>query len=192
MNEETITYSLDFIAFSLDFDVKKKASIEWTLGFDSHGPDFVFAVAEIWLKAKEGRYLLVSEFDTGNLIETLKNLALILRNPNALPEIDGVPLGGLCAWQRGYWERLRQDCGASNDEKLYDLFAHLFFSTHDANCIAIYKYKNIATIEVAVQSGFGGFLDKWCEFDPELMASKTDELMNLIVSAIKNQWKSMN
>jgi hypothetical protein len=71
MNNNIITFSLVLPEFSVDFDVKEQSSIEWTRSFNSCGPDFVFAVADIWLRIGRSRHLLVSELHTGNLIELL-------------------------------------------------------------------------------------------------------------------------
>lgn len=189
-DNKVLTFSLDFSEFSLDFDVWIGLSIEWTRRFASHGPNFVFAVADTWLRIGITRYLIAPEDNPGNFIETLKYLAATVRNPTHIPDIEKIiPRGGLYAWMCGYWDRIMNDCNMPDDEAIYDLLIRLdVVDAHEGN-IAIYRYNGNPTIEVATNSEAGEPINVWCEFDLELKAFEVKRLQELITTTIQQRMK---
>jgi hypothetical protein len=194
MSDEIFTYSLVVPQFSIDFDVKTQSSIQWTRGFDSHGPNFVFAVADTWLRINYTRHLVISEFDTGNLIETLRSLAKQLRDLSSTPDISNIiSRGGLSVWMDGYWDRLNQDCSAHSDEAIYNLLEPLCISAHDGDYIAAYIHHGLPTIEVATRpKPEAAPIHVWSEFDPEKMASEVRELQQFISAKILHALRASN
>jgi hypothetical protein len=74
--EELIPFSLVFEGFSLEFDIRVQRSIAETRAFQrGKPPDFAFVVSDIWLNSGSWRCLVISEFNTGNLIEALRELS---------------------------------------------------------------------------------------------------------------------
>ena len=151
--------------------------------------DFVYAVAEIWLRAPNARYLVASESETGNAIETLKSLSRRFRHPNSVVGIEKlVERGGLAKWMRGYWRRLNDDSGRSDDEVIYDLLFPLCAIAERDGYIAIYEYDGAPTFEVATQSGVDvPSVDVWCEFDQTETVSEVSRLLDSIASDLKRQ-----
>jgi hypothetical protein len=91
-----------------------------------------------------------SEFNTGNLIEGLRELSAALAAPEKLGIAGGlIPSGGLCAWMREYWRRIGEDRAATEDEASYDSLIRFCVIAEDAGCIAIYDRDGAPTIEVS-------------------------------------------
>jgi hypothetical protein len=185
MNDEIYLYSLAFDKFFIDFDVKKRASIELTRGFSSHGPNFVFAVAETWLRIESSRYLIIPAIRPGNLIEELKDFSMQLTNPSSVKNLENlISRGGWCAWMRGYWDRLDNDCNI-DDEDIYGLLIPLSLMESRQGHIASYRYNGVPTIEVATRQEDGcEITSAWSEFDPKTIASQIRELQEAIAVKI--------
>ncbi len=178
MKDEILTYSLTFPKFAIDFDVNKKLSIEWTRSSNTYGSDFVFAVAETWLRIQGSRHLIEPAIHAGNLVEELKDFSAQLSNPLSVPNLENIILRGTwCAWMRGYWDRLNNDCNTVDDEENYDLLIPLSLMDSRKGHIVAYKFYGIPTIEVATRSEEGDeSVNVWSDFDPEKLARKTLEL----------------
>lgn len=190
------TYSLELDSFAIEFDVDEELSISETAA--SHypdAPDFVYAVADIWVKVAGVRHLVISKFDTGNLIgnfiETLRALGKELRRLRALPALNGnikIPQGGWCAWMRGYWDRIDQDCSLPDDEENYDLLIPSDLISERDGQFSAYLYDGVPTIEAATRSkSRDALINVWSTFDPEKLASEVDKLQNLISVKIRDQ-----
>ena len=151
--------------------------------------DFVYAVAEIWLRAPNARYLVASESETGNAIETLKSLSRRFWHLNSVAGIEKlVERGGLAKWMHGYWRRVSDDSGRSDDEVIYDLLFPLCAIAERDAYIAIYEYDGSPTFEVATQPGVDvPSVDAWCEFDRTEMVSEVGRLLDSIASDLKRQ-----
>lgn len=186
MSVEIFTYSLVFPKFSIDFDVNLKLSIEWTRGFSSHGPDFVFAVAETWLSIQGSRYLIESAIRPGNLIEEFKDFSVKLSSPPYVQNLEHIiPRGGWCAWMRGYWNRLNNDCSTVDDEANYDMLIGFSLMDSREGHIAIYRYRGTPTLEVATRTEEGiEPIHVWSEFDPEKAVTEVHELQQSILVKI--------
>lgn len=189
-DNKAVTFTLDLSGFSLDFDVWVELSIEWTRGLASHGPNFVFAIADTWLRIGTTRYLIAPEDNPENFIETLKDLALTFHDPVSVSDIEKIiPRGGLYAWMCGYWDRIMNDCNMPNDEAIYSLLIPLnVIDTHKGN-IAVYRYNGSPTIEVATRPESSDPINVWCEFNPELKALELKQLQQLITTTIKQHMK---
>lgn len=183
MNNDIFTHSLVLPSFAIDFDVKKNSSLEWTRKFDSHGSDFVFAVADTWLRLGVPRYPLVSEFHTGNLIELLKSLEKSLRNPISIQGIEKIIFrGGWGKWMSGYWNRLNNDFDTSEDEAIYDQLIQSSLMEGRQGHVAAYRYEGIPIIEAATRpaSTEDAPIYVWAEFDPEKIANEVLELQKAV------------
>ena len=118
-------YSLELNAFSIEFDVHEDLSMDETSS--RHYPDapnFVYAVADIWVSVRGVRHFVISQFATGNLIETLRTFGKKLRSISAMPTLSGnikIPRGGWCDWMREYWDRIDRDCSMPDDDENYEL-----------------------------------------------------------------------
>jgi hypothetical protein len=132
--------------------VKIDASILETKSFNlPDSRDFVYVVADTWLRIGDARYILGSEFDTGNLIEFLRYFEKRLYALPLLDEISTVvERCGWAVWVRGYWERLNDDTITAEDEALYDLLEPISVMAYDGY-IGVYKYNDVAMIEVATR-----------------------------------------
>ena len=179
-------HSLDFSNFSVDFDIDIDASIEWTHRFDSHGPDFVFAVADIWLRIEDVRHRIVSQRHPGNFIELLRAMEREFLHPFVLQDIEKIIAQGHWGrWMAGYWDRLQLDSGAVDDEALYDLLGPMLVEEGQEGHIAVYEYERMPTFEVATRPGSGKEpVYVWSVFDPAQLAHETRQLRNAIASEI--------
>lgn len=154
MNDQNPTYSLKFSNFAIEYDVKVAESLQWTHGFTSVPEDFVFVVAETWLRIAEKRYLLESATQPGNLIEELKLLAAELSNPPFVKDIENIiPLGGWTAWMNAFFGRIDDDTSTSEDEFLAEKLVPLLLMTSHTGQMAAYMYNGAPIIEVATRSG---------------------------------------
>lgn len=184
MNNEKFTYSLGFAQFSIDFDIQKRRSIELTRQFDSHGPDFAFAVSEISLQIGTTRYLIISSNNPGNVIEELGDFSAKLLNPVSVSNLEKlIPQGGWCEWMRGYWDRLNNDCNTVSDEATYDLLISFSLMESREGHIAAYRYNGIPTIEVGTRPEEGSnLINVWSEYDSKMIANE----VRVMQRSIKN------
>ena len=182
-------YCLGFDGFSVEFDLAVKPSLTETRAFDVPNPDFVFAVASIWLRTGNGRHLVSSEFQTGNLVERLRSLAKALSDPPALTEIAKiVGRGGVSAWMHGYWDRLARECSLPTDEAIYDLLFPLCLVAEDEGRLVIYEYQGTPTIEVAAKTEPGTApITVFSEFDRDTAAAEVNRLRASITNAIQRR-----
>jgi hypothetical protein len=189
--DEPLTLSMAFPAFAIDFIVEEQESIERTADGHPDAEDFAFAVGDTWLRIGSVRYLVISEFQTGNLIETLKSLRKTFSDSTPTLNLErSIPRGGLCAWMRGYWHRLEHDCLASDDEAVYDLLFPLCVMAERNGCIAVYRYEGIPTIEIATHSEPASqAIAAWCEFDPDDATHQVDELLRVVRARLKRPQK---
>lgn len=178
MNDEIQIYSLVFPEFSIEFDVDKMSSIEWTRGFNSHDPDFVFAISEVWLRSQSSRHLIENTLRPGNIVEELKDFAYQLSNPSSILNLENIiPCGGWCAWMSDYWRRLENDCNTVKDEENYSLLISLSLMDSDEGHIVVYRYNGVPTIEVGTRAGKDPEpIVAWSQFDPEKMSQKVTEI----------------
>lgn len=186
MSDENFCYSLHFDQFAIDFDIKQLESIEFTRRFDWHGPDFVFAVAETWLRTEKARYLIEPAIRPGNLIEEFKSLAVELFHPSSIPNLENIiPCGGWCTWMRGYWERLMADSMLPDDDDIYSLLSPLLvMNSHEGN-IVIYRYKGIPIIEIeSLSEGCEGHIKVWTEFDAGKISHEVYKLRQAITTKL--------
>ena len=185
------TYSLELDSFAIEFDVDEEFSISETAAYEHpDAPDFVFAVADIWVKVTGVRHLVISKFDTGNLIETLRTLRKKLKLLSAMPTLNGnikIPQGGWCAWMRGYWDRIDKDCSLPDDEENYDLLIPYGLVSGRDGHFSAYLYDGVPTIEAATRSkSRDALINVWSTFDPEKLASEVDKLQNSMSVKIRD------
>lgn len=182
MNNEMFAYSLKFAQFSIDFDIKTLRSIELTRRFDSHGPDFVFAVSEIWLQIGTTRYLIIPSNNPGNLIEELEDFSTQLLDPVSAPNLEKlIPQGGWCEWMRGYWDRLNNDCNTASDEITYELLISCSLMESREGHIAVYRYNGIPTIEVGTRPEEGSnSINVWSKFDSKMITNEVRAMQRAI------------
>jgi hypothetical protein len=187
MEAGTITYSLELPGFFIDFDVKKESSLAETAAYHLPDcPDFVFAVADTWLRLENSRHLIASEFHTDNLIETLRTLAARLRTLISMPVVEKIPRGGWCEWMDGYWNRLKSDCSTPEDEVIYDLLIPMSVMESREGYVAAYLYNREPILEVAARPESEHVpVSVWCTFNPERLALEVDALRGAIAQYLR-------
>jgi hypothetical protein len=178
-------YSLSFSAFSVEFAVDDEASREATgsLKQSTVAPDTVFVVADSWLCIGNVKHLIASQTETGNLIETLRSLSKRFRNPRSATGLELlIPRGGLCAWLRGYWNRLRRDVPTPADEAGYELLFPLCELTEKGGYLAVYRYDGWPTIETTGQPAPAPHsVVAWSEFETTAASSQVDEMFHALL-----------
>ena len=190
MADELLTFSLVLEGFSLEFDVRVQRSTAETHAFQRGKPsDFAFVVADIWLRTGHRRCLVSSEFNTGNLIEALRDLSAAFGAPEKLGAAGSIiPLGGLCAWKREYWDRVDEDRALADDEANYDRLTHFCVIAEDTGCIAIYDRDGVPTIEVSAQvDDEAGPLMAHGNFSPAAAAQETAQLRLALAKIIRER-----
>lgn len=185
-----VTYSLNLSGFSIEFDVKTNESLELTRWYDLPSDnEFVFAVANTWLKVGQDRYLLASEFHTGNLIELLRGLE---EDFGALSFSSGIErVIARCGWARslhGYWERLMHDSSLLDDETLYQQLIPMLLMEGLEGYIGAYRYNDSAIIEAATRPKSGTPIFVCSDFNPE---EKVRELVTMRALVQSDLAKSM-
>lgn len=187
MNANSLTYSLNFSGFSIDFDVKIDSSIQETKAYRLPANiDFVFAVADTWLWMAGVRHLLVSDFNTGNLIELLRNLEQRLCAQSLSHTLEGViERCGWGAWMHGYWDRLNNDASTVDDDAIYDLLIPMSLLEGHEGHIAAYNYNGTAVIEAATRPKIGVPIFVCSDFEPGKVAAELEQMRLLVEAAIR-------
>jgi len=182
-----LRYSLDFSSFSIDFEVDEIASRHRTVEY-SNVEDFLFIVADISLRIGNTSYLVVTEFQTDNLIITLENLGKRFSNPPSMSEAERfVPKGGVSEWLRAYWNHIQSEVIQAEEEELYKTLIS-FSAIEDRNDgrIVIYSYESLPIIEISarVQPNALGLM-VWSAFNPAEISIKLEKLIKSIKEANK-------
>ncbi|SDO23375.1 hypothetical protein SAMN05720382_12015 [Polaromonas sp. JS666] len=193
MGVNNASYYLSLTGFSVEVRVDIQSSIDFTERFDHHGPDFVFAVAEIWLDHEGAKHLIIPATHPGNLLENLRALEKLISNPPLVPGMEQLfPCGGWCSWMAGYWDRVDRECSTADDEKLYDLLIPLSFVESRVGHIALYMYGGKKIFEVATR------LDEhegrqavgvWSEFSSDALGNEVAHLKRVIAADIRDAIK---
>lgn len=193
MDVSNASYYIGLTGFSIEVRVDIQSSINFTKRFDLHGPDFVFAVAEIWLHHEEAKHLVIPATHPGNFLEDLRELDKLISNPPSVPGMEQlVPCGGWCSWMAGYWDRIDKECNTADDEKLYDLLIPLSFVESRFGHIALYMYGGKKIIEVATR------LDEhegrqtvgaWSQFNSDTLGNEIAHLKKVIAADIRDAIK---
>jgi hypothetical protein len=188
------TYALVLDAFPIEFDVREEISIsETSARHYPDAPDFVYAVADIWVVVDKVRYLVISMFDTGNLIETLGIFRKKLHSISVMPSLTEnikLPRGGWGSWMEGYWDRIDKDCSLSDDEENYDLLIACDLISGKDGRFCAYLYDGVPTLEVATRTeSRGASINAWCTFDLEKLAFEVEKLQHSISLEIRERGK---
>lgn len=183
----TRTYALNFSGFSIEVNVNMKLSVDFTNRFNHHGPDFVFAVVEIWLNQTGVKHLILPAIRPGNFLEELKELKKFISNPPSILGIEElISCGGWGSWMVGYWDRIDKECSTVEDEKLYDLLIPASYDASKVGDIAVYMYGGKKIFEVAVRPGEGReAAGTWTEFRSDDLVNQIAHLENVIASDIR-------
>ena len=183
MFSESHIFSLVLPGFSIEFDVKREASIVLTYRFGAHAKDFVFAVAEVWFNVESVRHLIESDRHPGNMIETLKGVEADLRNPNAMEGIATLfPQGHWGRWMHGYWDRLMNDAPHADDEARYKQLIPMSAIDGGGGHVAVYLYNGVATLEIATRPSP---VYRWTEFDPAHLVRQVRDLREAIAAHVR-------
>lgn len=190
MNNKATTFNLDFLNFSLEFDVWIELSSEWTKKFPNYASDFVFAIADTYISVSNSRHLLIPEDNPGNFIVTLEELSKTFREPKEIPNIEKIiSCGELHKWMIKYWENVQNEKVTSSEDALYDLlFSTTIMDAKEGN-VSIYYYKNTPIIEVTsyvFDNDKQKVFSCWNEFDSEIKYKETKSLQQLITASILN------
>jgi hypothetical protein len=187
------SYSLTFAGFSIEFRVDEQSSVDFTNRFDSHGPDFVFAVAETWLHKEGSNQLIIPATHPENFLERLRDLSARVSSPPSVPGLEEViPCGGWCSWMAGYWDRVEKETNVAEDEKLYDLLIPLSFAESRIGHIALYMYGGKKIFEVATRLGEHEehhAVGAWSQFSADALGNEIADLEKVVAADIRGSIK---
>jgi hypothetical protein len=189
MSCEYSLFLIPFNGFKIEFDVCKDLSIEWTRNFRAHeGDDFIFVVAETWLRIGDSRHLIESAQNPGNLVEELRLVAYQFMNPLSIIGLEDIVLQGKWSeWMNSYWGRVFSDCERPEDDKLYNLLSQVLVLESRFGYISIYRYYGRPTIEVSTRGCDGAeVVSVWAEFSPEKTVADIEELIRKLTGEIRN------
>ncbi|MCM5682966.1 hypothetical protein M8A51_25875 [Schlegelella sp. S2-27] len=145
-------YTIDLSTFCLDFIVDVEASRAQSKALRPPGvSNFVFAVAEIWIRTGGQTVLFVEQWTVGNLVEVLNAMVRQVREPSDVAAEDYIPMGGWCEWMKGYWKRLEANAVKAEDEQTYDILRKFLLLDDPLGCVALYKHGDSTVIEVCSQ-----------------------------------------
>lgn len=182
---------MNFADFSIEICVDEQSSIDFTNRFCHHGPDFVFAVAEIWLNHEGSKHLIVPATHPENFLERLRDWRVIFSRPPSVPGIEEViPCGGWGSWMAGYWDRVDKESNAADDDKLYELLNPLSIIDSRVGDIAVYMYGGKKIFEIAVRPGEGRkAVGAWAQFNSEALGNDIERLAKVIAANIRGAVK---
>jgi len=190
MNNKPTVFKLNFLKFSLEFDVWVELSSEWTETFPKYTPDFVFAIADTYLSVQGTRYALVLEDHPGNFIVTLEGLSKAFLDPKKIPDIENIiGCGELHKWMINFWKKIENESVVPSEEVIYDLLFPIKIVDAKEGSISIYRYKNQPIIEISAYihcTDSKKVVSYWNDFDPETKYQETKNLQQLIAACIRN------
>lgn len=182
------SYLLIFRGFCIEFLIDIRRSIEFTRRFEYFGPDFVFAIAEVWLSMNGEKFIISPGDHPGNFLEDLN---LMAARVSALPVVSCVDsqfqCGDWSSWMADYWVRVENDAATEADETLYEKLIALSFIDTRTGSLAIYKCANHSVVEVGVRN-----IDRekafsvWSEFDSDLLRGDILKIGESILFDIKS------
>lgn len=177
-------YLLPLKKLSLEIGIDIAASAQYTQKFRHHGPDFLFAVAEVTAVTRGRAYLIYPNFIPGNFLEDMSAIAKAVANPPSIKNLEEIiDCGGWCSWMAGYWDRLEAESLDENDETNYEKLIKFSMLESRVGHLAIYKYKESPVIEIASRSSdLGGRFFAWEAFD----STSFGGLIDGVVGDIKN------
>ena len=139
----TEIFSLPLKRFALEIDLDIDMSVQYTRDFHHHGPDFLFAVAELWMNVGVGRYLIYPKSMPGNFFEDIASIAAAISSPPSSRNLELTGCGGWCSWMSAYWDRLGADSLAADDEMNYQKLIRLSMLESRVGHLAIYRYGDL-------------------------------------------------
>ncbi|WP_395689738.1 hypothetical protein [Caenimonas koreensis] len=147
-------FTLSIGQLTIEFLIDERRSLELSTGFSHHGPDYLFAVAEVWIVHGGSRFQLENADRPENLFAFLYELARWAAKPPApLGLKDAIPCCGWARWMAGYWDRVRHELETDEDEKLYAILSSLSFASTHAGAVALYSYGAKHILEVFSRDG---------------------------------------
>lgn len=192
-NSNFTSYFLNFDGFSIEARIDEQLSVDFTNWREYNGPDFVFAVAEIWLNHKGLKHLIVPATNPGNFMVPLEFLRASFLNPPSVIGIeDVIPCGGWCSWMAGYFDRIDNESITVEDENLYDLLIPALFEDSKVGDIAVYMYGEKKIIEVAVTPGEGRIaIGVWSQINSDVLRKDIENMAKSIATNIRNAVKKL-
>jgi len=192
MNNELLSYSLEFNRLRLNLLVDMDSSVSETLDYrPSSGQGFVFVIGEIWLLLPEDSVLIVDRLNAGNLLVTLNELERQLFKP-LINADDLVPVGGWAPAVQDYWRKIDEECATEEDEHRYDRLAKCLLVEGLGGRIGVYEHKGVPIVEVSTPSKHQALRiarNVWSEFDPVAIRTRLrqlcDELQRAVATRIR-------
>lgn len=183
----TKTFLLSFKQFTLEIDLDIQRSLQFTKRFSHHGADFLFAVAELWLRVGAGRYLISPKTEPGNFFEDIRGLSASIVDPPTVDDLQGlIDCGGWCPWMAGYWSRLTADASLPSDEDNYEKLIRLSMIESRVGHLAIYRYGQSSVIEVATRSDeYNNEIAVWECFESSSLKMHLDMIVDDMAKAIR-------
>ena len=181
------TFSLSLKKFSIEIDLDVEASKQYTRDFCRHGPDFLFAVAEIWIRVGAGRHLIYPKSNPGNFFEDIKSISMAISDPPSVQNLESIiDCGGWCSWMSSYWDRLDADSLVGDDEMNYEKLIRLSMLESRVGHLAIYRYGDSSIIEVATRSDESREqVTAWDRFESNSLRVRVDEVARDMADAIR-------
>lgn len=187
------SYFLIFDGFSIEVRIDEELSIDFTNSCDYHGPDFVFAVAEIWLNHEGLKHLIVPATNPGNFLEELKSWgARVSSLPSVIGIEDVIPCGGWSTWMAGYWDRIDNESVTVEDENLYNLLIPATFVDSKVGYMAVYVHDNKKIFEVATIPSEGlNVIGVWSQINSDVLRKDIENMAKSIATNIRSAVKRL-
>lgn len=187
------SYFLNFDGFSIEARIDEQLSVDFTNWRDYHDPDFVFAVAEIWLNHKGLKHLIIPATNPGNFIVSLEYLRASFLSPPSVNGIENIiPCGGWCSWMAGYFDRIGNESITVEDENLYSFLIPALFEDSKVGDIAVYMYGGKKIIEVAVTLGEGRkAIGVWSQINSDALRKDIENMAKSIATNIRSAVKRL-
>lgn len=83
-------YLLSLKKFSLETELDIESSVQYTRDFSHHGPDFLFAVAELLMNVGVGRYLIYPKSYLENFFEDISSIAIAISSPPSAQNLEAI------------------------------------------------------------------------------------------------------
>lgn len=183
----TEIFSLPLKRFALEFHLDAESSVQFTRDVRHHGPNFLFAVAEVWMKIGTERHLISPKSNPGNFFEDIVSIATSISNPKTVRDLAAIiDRGAWCSWMSGYWDRLGDDSLTVDDEVNYEKLIGLSVLESRVGHVAIYQYEGTPIIEAATRADDPVHrVVSWDSFESKALRGDIDAVARSMADSIR-------